>query len=301
MNASPSILLTGGTGFLGRNMLPVLRERYADITSLGRGEGNAVRCDLSQNVPDLPRRYDMVIHAAGMAHRVPRNDDEAELFRRTNVDGTRRLCEALERSGVPDNFVFVSSVAVYGADSGELIPESHPLNGATPYARSKIEAEEFLRGWCADNDVCLTVLRPALIAGIDPPGNLGNMIDGIRKGYYVNIAGGRAHKSMVLAQDIARFIPLAADKGGVYNLCDDEHPSFGELSQLIASRTTAKRVPDMPAWIARVAARVGDMAGGRFPIDTDRYRKITASLTFSNASARSLGWTPQTVLDNFPL
>ena len=46
--------------------------------------------------------------------------------------------------GPPKALVFISTVAVYGCESGELITEEHPLEGETPYAKSKILAEEYL-------------------------------------------------------------------------------------------------------------------------------------------------------------
>ena len=53
------------------------------------------------------------------------------------------MCAALEKVGVPKALVFISTVAVYGRDFGELITELHPLNGNTPYAKSKIMAEKY--------------------------------------------------------------------------------------------------------------------------------------------------------------
>jgi len=79
----------------------------------------------------------------------------------------------LEKVGVPESFIFVSTVAVYGCETGEDIDENHPLKGNTPYALSKIQAEKFLTEWCHTNNVKLGIIRPSLIAGPNPPGNLG--------------------------------------------------------------------------------------------------------------------------------
>ena len=294
-----TLLFTGGSGFLGRNLLPLLRREYGRVVTLGLADAD-ICVNLGREGPVLPEGIDVVFHAAGLAHVVPHTPAEERLFFEVNYDGTRNLCAALERSGIPRSLVYVSTVAVYGCDTGELIDESHPPEGSSPYARSKIMAEEFLQEWCGRHGVILTVLRPSLVAGVNPPGNLGDMLSGIRKGFYVNIAGGRARKSILMAEDLAKLLALTKDRGGVYNVCDSHHPSFGELSALMAAQTGHPRPVSIPYGIARVLARVGDILGPRFPINSARLDKLTLSLTFSNRKAiDTLGWTPLPVLENF--
>ena len=89
-------------------------------------------------------RYDVVVHAAGKAHVIPRSSEEIAAFYDVNYQGTVNLCKALENAGCPKSIVYISTVAVYGCDSGEGVIEDHPLNGVTPYAKSKIQAEGYL-------------------------------------------------------------------------------------------------------------------------------------------------------------
>ena len=210
------------------------------------------------------------------------------------------MCTALERSGIPKAFIFISTVAVYGCDSGENITEEHPLNGITPYALSKIKAEKYLEEWCGMHNVKLSILRPSLIAGPNPPGNLGAMIYGIKSGKYLSIAGGKAQKSVLMVQDIANLIPLLIEKGGTYNVCDSYQPSFRELELVVCRQLNKKRPLSIPYWLAKTMAIVGDYLGERAPINSLKLRKITNSLTFSNEKAvRELGWKPMNVLKNF--
>ncbi len=295
-----SLLLTGASGFLGKNILPGLRKEYSPVITLGLNEDDDVRVNLAESEPQLPHATDVVVHAAGIAHFVPRSDADVRKFFDVNHEGTVRLCRALEKVGVPRAFIFISTVAVYGCDEGELIDESHPLSGTTPYARSNIMAEQYLAEWCARHGVTLTILRPALMAGPNPPGNLGDMIRGIRKGFYFNISGGMARKSLLMAEDIARIVTLAKDKGGIYNVCDSTHPSYRELSGLIASQTGAREPRSIPYALARAMACVGDMVGNRFPVNSARLSKLIRSLTFSNRKAvMELGWHPMSVLESF--
>ena len=159
--------------------------------------------NIAKEIPELYERYDIILHAAGKAHSIPRSEVEKQAFFDVNLQGTKNLCTALEKAGVPKAFIFISTVAVYGCDYGENIAEGHPLNGDTPYAMSKRFAEEYLQEWCYEHNVILGIIRPSLIAGPNPPGNLGAMIHGIRSGKYLSITGSQARKSVLMVQDLS--------------------------------------------------------------------------------------------------
>lgn len=296
------LLFTGASGFLGYNILPILHKEYETVHTMGLGQEDDIKINLAKEVPAINTHYDIVLHACGKAHVVPRTPEEEKAFYDVNYEGTRNLCAALEKAGVPKALVFISTVAVYGCESGELITEEHPLNGDTPYSKSKIMAEEFLTKWCSENGVVLGILRPSLLAGKNAPGNLGAMVNGVRKGFYMNIAGGKVTKSVLMAEDIARILPLVAEKGGIYNVCDTRQPSFGELSVSVA-RQLGKRNPiSIPYWMAWCMAKVGDLLGSKAPINSYKLSKMTESLTFSNEKARrDLGWEPLDVLENYKI
>lgn len=209
---------------------------------------------------------------------------------------------AKEILGIPKTLVFISTVAVYGCDFGDLITEEHPLDGDTPYAKSKIMAEKYLTEWCEKNDVTLGILRPSLLAGRNAPGNLGAMVDGIRKGFYLNIAGGKVKKSILMAEDIAYLLPLLEEKGGIYNVCDSYQPTFGEISASVAKQLGKHKPISIPYWMAWCMAKVGDLMGSKAPINSYKLEKMTKSLTFSNEKAkRELGWEPLDVLTNYKI
>lgn len=295
------LLFTGGTGFLGKNAMPVLKEYY-EVTTCGITPDDMIKANFVTDVPELPTKYEVVLHACGKAHVVPKTEAEKQAFYDVNYTGTKHLCEALEKVGVPKALVFISTVAVYGCEYGDLITEDHPLNGETPYAKSKIMAEEFLTEWCKKNNVILGILRPSLLAGKNAPGNLGAMVNGIKKGFYMNIAGGKVVKSILMAEDIARLLPLLEEKGGVYNVCDTRQPSFGEISMSVAKQLGKGKPMNISYWMAWCMAKVGDLLGSKAPINTYKLEKMTKSLTFSNEKARKgLGWEPLDVLENYKI
>jgi len=295
------LLFTGASGFLGSNLKPLLRNDF-EVKTLGLTDKDDCKVNIASTVPDVDIHFDVVLHAAGKAHMVPKSEEEKKLFFDINYQGTVNLCKALEKSGLPKAFIFISTVAVYGLEAGENITEEHPLNGDTPYALSKIRAEEFLADWCAQNNVTLAILRPSLIAGPNPPGNLSAMIKGIKTGAYLSIAGGKARKSVLMVQDIARLLPALIDNGGIYNVCDDSQPTFRELELLIAKQLGKRSPISIPYRLANSMALIGDLLGKRAPINSLKLSKITESLTFSNEKAkRELGWQPIDVLSNFKI
>lgn len=295
------LLFTGGTGFLGKNVMPLLMQQY-EVTTCGITPDDMLKANLAKEIPDLPERYDVVLHACGKAHVVPKTETEKQAFYDVNYQGTVNLCSALERAGVPKALVFISTVAVYGCEYGDLITEEHPLEGDSPYAESKIMAEKYLTEWCGKNGVVLGILRPSLLAGKNAPGNLGAMVDGIKKGFYMNIAGGKVVKSILMAEDIAHLLPLLEEKGGVYNVCDTRQPSFGEISASVAKQLGKHKPISIPYWVAFCMAKVGDLLGDKAPINTYKLEKMTKSLTFSNKKARhELNWEPLDVLKNYKI
>ena len=295
------LLFTGASGFLGYNIRSILKDTY-DVYTIGLTDENDFKCNLAEEVPLLNTRYDLVLHAAGKAHTVPKTETERRAFYDINYQGTVNLCKAMENAGVPRAIVFVSTVAVYGCESGELITEECPLRGTSSYAKSKIMAERYLTEWCAENDVVLGILRPSLVAGHKAPGNLGAMVEGIRKGLYMNIASGKVRKSVLMAVDIARLLPLVEEKGGVYNVCDTYQPTLGELSASVAQQMGRRKPISLPYWTAWCLAKLGDLVGNWFPINSYKLERMTNSLTFSNKKARmELAWEPLDVLENYKI
>lgn len=296
-----SLLFTGASGFLGANIYSSLSATYV-IETVGLFDHENYRVNLSKEVPLLRNNYEIILHAAGKAHVVPKSKRDKQQFFDVNLQGTKNLCTALEKVDIPKAIIFISTVAVYGIDFGENITEEHPLNGITPYALSKIQAEVFLQEWCNKHKVVLGIVRPSLIAGKNPPGNLGAMIKGIKSGLYFRVGKGETKKSIIMAKDIAKIIPTLAKVGGIYNITDDYHPSFAELETLIANQLHKKAPISIPYWSAKCIALLGDIFGKNFPFNSIKLDKIVKPLTFSNEKAKKeLDWQPIDVLDNFKI
>lgn len=288
-------LISGASGFLGKVIVQQLLLKKAKILTIGRKPTNNIICDLASASPIINvSQIDFVIHAAGKAHSIPKTKVEKQDFFDINLTGTYNLLKSLETlPNLPKYFVFISSVSVYGNEKGTKINEHKPLEARDSYGLSKIAAEQLVKEWCSRNNVIWTILRLPLLVGKNPPGNLGKMVEAIRKGYYFNINDGKAIKSMVLADDVAYFIPEIALIGGIYNLTDGSDASIKDLSYLIAK----KKIFNLPLNVAKIFGFIGDFLGDKAPINSLKVKKITSDLTFDDSKARELGWKPKSVFE----
>ncbi|SOE21814.1 Nucleoside-diphosphate-sugar epimerase [Spirosomataceae bacterium TFI 002] len=303
------ILLTGRSGFLGKEIFKYFNSKF-EVLSILRNQPPTdselyLQCDLSQQYPKLiDDHFKIVIHAAGKAHFFGQSTVDKESIYTENVLITQNLISALSELSIkPNQFIFISSVAVYGREKGIDIDENFSLNASDPYGKSKIVSEELISSWCTKNNVTLTVLRLPLIAGDNPPGNLGDMISAIKKGRFPLIDKGRAKRSMILLTDIPIFIDKIRSKGGIYNLTDGYDPSVRELA--ISIKKTKNKEPfSIPLYVAKLLALIGDMISSltlkNFPITSPKLNKITTSLTFSNKKALlATNWKPSSVLNYY--
>jgi nucleoside-diphosphate-sugar epimerase len=284
------IALTGHTGFLGSYLKRVLLDRVVEVLGLGRGVDSDWHFDLGSGVNDFPRKeegteaIDLFIHAAGLAHRVPKTEAETQQFFDINEEGTRRLLRALKDSGnVPKRFVFISTIAVYGEpmDADVCVP---PYPGEadleqlqlTPYGLSKWKAEQLVQDWCRQEGIPAFIWRLPLIVGENAPGNLGAMEKAIRKGYYFRIGNSYARmRYYVRIEELAtRVLALLDGKGaeaGTFNVISGEK-SYGVFEDEIAAKY-GKKVRSIPLWMVRLAAKVGDVLPG-FPLNSYRLKKL---------------------------
>lgn len=239
-------------------------------------------------MPHFSRHFDTVIHAAG--------DCLPNKAFNVNFNGTCNLCRALEYAP-PRQLVYISTVQVYGITSGMDIDEAVTPAPKTEYGISKFKAEEYLRQWCAANNVILTILRAPLIMGTGMKGTLRSMVNGINNGYYFHIKGNNARRSIIHATDVARAAKDLAPAGGTYNITDDSHPSIRDLGEALAYRIGNRRIFTFPAGIVKLAAKLGD----RFPavpFSSRRYNQLTTTLTFnSDAILKVIDWRPHNVVN----
>lgn len=289
------VLLTGHSGFLGSYIGDFLDCKGIKVYTLGRSEHSDIVADLSIKPPAKLETFDIVVHAAGKAHEIPRTKAGRAEFFSINFKGTQNLLIGLKTP--PKTIIFISSVAVYGLEFGENIDENQPLNGTSEYARSKILAENEIIDYCKKTGTDYVILRLPLIFGDNPPGNLGAMIKAIKKGYYFRIGEGDSRKSIVAASDVAKLIPRLQGQNGIYNLTDRRHPTFKEIENHFAG-LHGGTIKSLPIALFKFLAKIGDTIPF-FNFDSKKLNKMTKSLTFSDERAvQQLNWNPSSIFQS---
>jgi len=257
--------VTGGSGFVGRNLIAYLRGRGHEVRALARSDAAvaavekagaiAVRGDLED--PKGLAGCEVVFHSAAKVEDWgPRAD-----FQRANVDGTQRLCGAARAAGVR-RLVHVSTEAVllggkpiHGADESWPLP-ARPL-GMYPW--SKGLAEGIVRE--ANRDGLETIIvRPRFVWGEGDTTLLPKLVDMIKSGKFAWIAGGRVQTSTCHVENLCAALLLAAEKskpGETYFVTDGPPVEIRDFwTRLFATQGVVPKAPSIPHWAAAAAAWV---------------------------------------------
>ena len=160
------ILVTGSSGFVGKNLVEELKRQDADVLTLTDHDGRRIDIRDQQRVMRIInkiRNIDIVYHLAAITS-VPFSFENPGETYEVNVLGTLNILE-LCRLCNAEKIVFASSYA-YGQPQYMPIDEEHPLQPTNPYARSKILGEELCRAYNTDFGVKCIILRPFNIYGV---------------------------------------------------------------------------------------------------------------------------------------
>ena len=178
------VIVTGGAGFVGSHVCKQLKlAGYVPVTfdSLGTGWKDAVRFgpfvrgDI-MSLHELGSAFEewrpvAVVHLAALTS-VEESVSKPEEYRYCNVEGTRNVVRAMLDHDC-NVIVFSSTCAVYGNAPSGLVDESSPTNPESPYAETKLAAEEFLSGAALEDGIRSTVFRYFNVAGSDPDSEIG--------------------------------------------------------------------------------------------------------------------------------
>jgi nucleoside-diphosphate-sugar epimerase len=265
------VLITGGAGFLGINLVRFLLARGHGVTSLDLAELEyadvrerirVVRGDVRDPaaVRHAMEGAGWVVHAAAALPLYTPHD-----IRTTDVDGTRNVLEAALAAGVP-RVVHVSSTAVYGIPDHHPLREEDPLHGVGPYGEAKVEAESVCLQYRA-RGLCVPILRPKSFVGPERLGVFALLYDWAQDGRNFPVLGPGTNRYQLLdVEDLCEAIHLAgtldaARVNDTFNIGAKEFGTLREDYQAVLDRAgRGKRIVSLPAapaiWTLRLLERL---------------------------------------------
>jgi dihydroflavonol-4-reductase len=302
----PAAFVTGGTGFVGLNLVRQLMAAGWDVTALHRAASDlkfltrfnprlAVGSitDRAALMAAVPAGIDTVFHVAGNTNMWRRRNDEQT---RDNVAGTRNVVDAALLKGAR-RLIVTSSISAYGPVQGEITEQtpSRAANSRINYQRTKWQAQEIARA-AIGRGLEVVILQPGAILGPYDIGTWSRLFTMVRDGKLPGVPA--AQRTFAHVREVAAAHIAAADhgeNGGQYILGGENRSMLDlvrEIAVLVGRPAPAREIP---AGVARMAAQLGDFVSrftGRPPSITPEMasafgRRIS---TTSAKAQRELGY-----------
>ncbi|PAV24879.1 UDP-glucose 4-epimerase [Tamilnaduibacter salinus] len=302
-----NVILTGGSGFIGRRLLDVMsrhwsRDNVIEVSRSGRNSGensnHCVQWDSLQEELGLLADANVIIHLAGLAHvlKDAASDAFAEYYQ-VNVERTLELAKIGVEAGV-QRFVYVSSIKVNGE---QTLPDSpfHADDVPAPedaYGQSKMEAEEALKALGRETGMEIVIIRPVLVYGPGVKGNFRALLSWVKKGLPLPLASVDNRRSFVAIDNLVDLLVTCVDHPAAANqtflVSDGEDLSTPDLLRRLASTYGQRgRLFPFPVgvlrWMAALAGKRGAM------------KRLTGSLQVDMTKTQELlDWTPPVSVDD---
>ncbi len=305
----PTVLVTGGCGYIGSHVIRHLSEIDAKvivIDNLSTGfRENLLKGEIlvEANVGDpavldrvfTEHRFDAVMHFAA-ALVVPESVKDPIKYYSNNTVNTLRLLEAVTKHKVP-RFIFSSTAATYGQPDKVPVKETDPLRPESPYGASKLMSERMLQDVAAVTGLKYVILRYFNVAGAEPDARLGQRLRdathlikvacetavGLRPGMAVfgtdyKTRDGTCIRDYIHIEDLASAHKMALDylmQGGDSKILNAGYGQGSSVSEVV---TAVKKVSGVDFKVTTAPRRPGDPA------------EVVAS---NDEIKRVLGWRPR--------
>jgi len=301
-----NILVTGSSGFIARFLIPALAAKGHAVVGIDKRTGPAfgdyfrfVHGNILDDgaVASAMSGADLIIHLAA-EHKdfgVPEG-----LYYQVNVDGTEKLLQHASRHRIR-NFIFFSSVAVYGDCP---VPTNEAVAPApdSPYGKSKLLAEQRIEAWAAHAaEHKGVIVRPTVIFGPYNYANMYRLIQSVARRRYVGVGDGANIKSVGYVENIAAaalFLMERMEPGiAIYNYADSPHMPTRDLIACIA-RSLRVKVPSLriPTPLALACAFPLDLVAKAtkkdLPLTAKRIAKFTNSTQHHADKILRAGFAP---------
>lgn len=289
-----SILITGGTGFIGKKLIAKLNQ--CDVTILSRQKTDfpkQINCSmedcLDKNIIFDP--YDTVIHLAAIAHT---NGFEQEKFISINTEATLKLATQAASKNVR-RFIFLSSIGVNGLSNSKPFKYNDKPNPIEYYAISKYKAELGLKKIAENTGMEVVIIRPPLVYGSNAPGNFGTLLKVAKRNFPLPLGAINNQRSFIAIDNLVDLIVTCIDHPNAANeiflVSDDENISTSNLLKNLTLAAGKKPwlIPVPVSFLKFIASIVGKkLAVERFS------SSLTVDIEHTKAT---LNWKPPITLD----
>jgi nucleoside-diphosphate-sugar epimerase len=275
------IRITGGTGFVGRNLIPYLQERGHEVLCIERNELSGIT---AEGLADT----DVVVHLAGKAHDLRSSANPKEYYD-VNFELTKKLYDAFLQSDVT-SFIFFSSVKSSADEVKTILYEEDVPNPKTDYGKSKLLAEEYIINQELPIGKTYYILRPCMIHGPGNKGNLNLLYKIVEKGIPYPLASFENRRSFLSIENlnvlIEQLICQESIPSGIFNLADDEPLSTNQVVTIVGNALGFNaRLWKVNKELIKVIASIGDRLS--LPLNSERLKKLTESYVVSNQKIKS--------------
>lgn len=291
------VAITGANGYLGEALCKYLYERDNTVIAITRSKfvqkeyRNVVveslsSADLSPQIQNL----DCLIHLAARTHHSePDSAGVLALYRKDNVQVSVNLAQMAISAGVK-RFIYVSSIKVNGEESIQPFRSDDAPSPVDAYGISKWETENKLKELLEPSTVELVIIRPPLIWGGKPKGNLNILMKLIEKGIPLPFKNIQNRRDIVSLSNICSLIETAANHrdapGQTFLVSDGISRSTAQIVQLLERSTTKKiKLISIPQCLFTMAQLI--------PSCKPHIRKLIGNLEIDiSETYQKLGWLP---------
>lgn len=275
------VALTGSSGMLGSEIAKRLKKQKYDVVEI-----DSATCDIL----DKEKLEKMLKGARTVIHAAAKIDEDSPDLEEVNVKGTQNVLEAAQAGGA-DQFIYISTVGVYGNTPGIKTEETEP-SPQTPYEKSKYEAEKKVQEY--QEVFCVTILRPAIIVGNNKFWH--DIIKTVSKNFPL-IGSGKNTWQAIGVEDAADAVVFCVKNedafGETFIVAEKEGNTLEELTNTIREGLGMQgRVKKIPLAIGMAIAYFNSVLNFNPILKPAYILRMQRERSYSTQKIENIGWKP---------
>lgn len=259
------ILVTGATGFIGKNLVKALTEKGHEVVCVVRKTSRTdhlkeknislVVADLLDN-GEVEEVFSKVLPEAVFHCAAAVMEKDEDKLHEVNMTSTRNICQACLDNHVK-RLVYLSSIAVISGNDKVPLTDELPYKANNPYGRSKIEAEKVVVDF-REKGLAAAVIRPCMVYGEDEPHGLDRMMEAVeaRRIPVVDLPGMESKLNLVHVDNVVQVLMLALEKDealeGAFIVADKEAITLRKFFEICYDELTSSKPPVVPSWLGKM-------------------------------------------------